>query len=748
MPNGRTGDGAGGGHGRQRASDDDVQSLRARCEQLERIVYARGGGGGGRGGGGDLDDGRKGKGGGKGGNGRREQERGRGGGAEARGKPGDWACLACGAYPCFARTSACYKCKAPRGHGDGAAGDARRTGADGLAREQRRTAYLGPVGAGGSKPMLGGRGGDCPSMRVPGASVAARSEAEGWRRRAAGAEPSVGSGGGSRTTGSGAAATATPAAANPVPVRNSWAALAEQDDDDDCGDAQACEVDEEGGDVHGGGHEGAGDGDGVHGAEGDGGGEHGCTGAAEEEPSEADLKRSWLSHCAVVRKLEKEQPPIPHGALAAVRAARDAAERTWRAARTPPPLHKRMRWAEADLRDAEAKERARRSELAEHLEQAARRTKEIEDRLATDVARTARKRQAVDALREEGGVPGCPAAERAARIAIDGIGTDIAPSLMAIIDRLGDGDEGVRQDLQLLSTSLGRLEGVLREGADKAMLDRQPARYDISDAATEERGLGIGGGGGGAGDDDEGRRARAATGGRAAPAAIAPRWTKTADGEPWKKNASSADAAAEARLLLQTRGGGQGGPSGAAAGPGGGVGGTAAVLAAGAGTNDLAEAQRRSEAAAQQQFLQAQLHQQQRLDEVQVQRDEAQRVQRTLQQQEEIRKHQLAFEQAAAALAAEEARQKAELVARMSPQELDRAAQLREQHNAVGAQVFGSAAASQAAGMVHQAHVRAAAEGVLGSAGQADVDSLMEMSPEDFARWEMEQQRSASGLGF
>ncbi len=499
MPNGRAGDGAGGGRGRPRDGGDDVQSLRARCEQLERIVFgARGGGGGDRGGDGDFGDGRRGKGGGKGGSGGREQERGRGGGADVRGRPGDWACLACGAYPCFARTFACYKCRAPRGRGEGA-DNAHKRSAGGLAREQRRTAYLGPVGAGGSRPMLGGLGDGCPSVRVPGASVAARSEEEGRRRRVAGTEPNDGGGGGNRAAGGGAAAAAAPAAAPPVPTRNSWAELAEEDEDDDGDGALACEVDETGDGARGGGGGGLGDDDDVHGAEGDGSDGHERAGDAEEGPTEADLKRSWMSHCAVVRKLEKEHPPVPHGVLAAVRGQRDEAERMWRAARTPHPLHKRMRWAEADLRDAEAKERARRTELAEHLEQAARRTREIEDRLATDVARTARKRQALDALHEEGGVRGCPTAERAARIAITGIGTDIAPSLMAIIDRLGDGDESVRQDLQLLSTSLGKLEGVLREGAEQAKLDRRPARYDISDAC-------IGGNGGG-----RGRRRRRAT---------------------------------------------------------------------------------------------------------------------------------------------------------------------------------------------------------------------------------------------
>ncbi len=69
--------------------------------------------------------------------------------------------------------------------------------------------------------------------------------------------------------------------------------------------------------------------------------------AAGEGPTEEDLKQAWLSHCSAVRLLERDGKAVPVELLAAAKEQREAAERKWRAAKRPHPLHKRLRWAEA-----------------------------------------------------------------------------------------------------------------------------------------------------------------------------------------------------------------------------------------------------------------------------------------------------------------------------------------------------------------------------------------------------------------
>ncbi len=505
-------------------------------------------------------------------------------------------------------------------------------------------------------------------------------------------------------------------------TRNSWAELTEEEQQDD----ERVQDDE-----------GA---DGDDADMGDGQGDPRDDEQGEEEvaggPTEAELRSTWMEHCALLRRLEKGDHPTPPGVLASVRAQRDEAERRWRAAKTPHPLSKRLRWAENELRAAEAKEAARRRELDEHLAQAALRTKEIEGRLEADVARSARKRDALHTLRREAAIDERPAVDKAARVAIAGIGTDIAPALSAIIEQLGEEQQGLRQDLQLLSTSLGRVEGVLRDATEQD-LDRdqlqpthqqQPAVFDISGDAM---GGDDGGRRGDGGDDDaEGtRKARRLSKDGDAAVAAAPRWTKPAANAPWQKAQTSATAVSEARRLLQSVGtaeGGDGGPKSPA------------------DTNDLPTAERlaREQAVRQQQeALQQQpmLH----LDPARAMAEEQQRQLREQRRQEELHRHQEAAAKAAAAAAAEEARRKEELWANMPPAQREQARKLHEQQMAVGAHIFGSPEAGQLAGIVHQTHVQERVGEHAAHAGgwdEQEVQHLMGMSPEDFARWDTERQ--------
>ncbi len=773
MPKGRGGSGGGGATGRE--------DLHARFEKLERLVHSLGGGGssGGGGVGTGVGSGPQSRGGGSGG------ER-----ATSRGRPGDWRCGACGAFPCFARTTVCFKCRAAREDGGGTRGA--RQGSDrgsrGIARPTAPSAYLGPVGAGGTRPLLGRSGAGAaaggngqpasrrgasadraPTARVPGASLAAMAEAD--RSRAQSGEPhhrqhqlprdgrdadgfqearnAV------RFKGNDVGPATNVAPALVPNRRNAWADLAEMDDDDademdrDISDQatgdQACSGDT------------TGDGDGCSGDDigDDHDGDEDEAEEGHEQKGEDELRREWQALVQACRAMERDASSFPAALLADARARRDAAEQSWRAAKQPHPLHKRLRWAEAAVREAEEKEAGHRRELREHLEAAARRTRELEGRVAVGAARTARKRVALDALRLESAPRALPAAEKAARIAATGIALDVAPPLAALIERMATpqgGDlEELRQDLQLVAVSLSRVEGVLREGAgvDTPPPER-PAHYDISD-----------GGSGGGGNGGDGSRPGAAVGGGDGAAdhehqsgVQATRWSKLAENGPWRRRETitSAEAVEEARRVAQRRSVGQtagnkasdqgadGRQDSVAGSSADGLHVEAAAMpgAHGATTNDLAEAERREHAAAQRQMLASLRHAQAQQSEQQRAQDELERQKRQRLQQEEMQRHQAAFQRAAEERAAEEMRQREVLIASMSPQELAKAAELHARQAAVGTHAFGTVDASQQAGLVHQDNARRSAEAAAAAGEAVELQRLLDMSPEELAAWDRE----------
>ncbi len=654
-------------------------------------------------------------------------------GGYEKGKPGDWDCGECGAYPCFARAVRCFRCNAPR-RGGGVAYDraARGKGKGGrITAETGKASYLGPIGAYGNKPMLGKRGGGSndddkpPTFRVPGASAAARAEAERARSDSEGFTSAKGGRTAKTDAKAAGAQSGQPCQQKPpVATKNSWAELAEEDDGDpgdaEMADARATEGDEDGDQE--GGIEGPGD-------EVD----------DEDVPSEGELRSRWQAHCAVVRRLERDGQPLPPGLLANVKAQRDAAERKWRAARTPHPLHKRLRWAEADLRAAEAKESSRRKELEEHLERVAARTREIEERLAVDEARTERKREALRNLQKEGGLAYRPAMEKAARVAIAGIGTEVAPALSAIIERLGDGEEGIRCELQLLSTSLGKVESALREATERGLERDQlrrhdedngqqrqhPATFNIGDDEMDDRRDDYVDENDGGGDGATRKSRRTGEKGEAAHG-TGPRWTQPSANAPWRRSAPSLEAAEGARKMLLAAGyvcSGDGVSNG--------------IGASSAETNDLAVAERRRNEESLRQ-------QQEALQQQQVLRSDPERA-RAVEQQGEIRemlrreemcRHQDAMAKAAAMAAENEAREKEERWAKLSPEEQEQARRLRDQQAAVGAHVFGTEGASLVASMVQQSH----AVETTGAHDDGEIDMLMSMSAEEYARWEQERQ--------
>ncbi len=763
MPNGRQ-----GGQGRGEGASD----LARRFDALERMVLDLRNEGGKGGGGPGASDHRRAKGGGKAASGRDGKGNGPGGAGSgaASGRLGDWRCKACEAFPCFGRTTRCYRCGAARD--DGGPRHGQRTGGGGkgdhLTRDVEHRAYLGPRGANGSRPLLGGRGRQeaaaaaprqpdpsrPPSARVPGASLAAKVEAERHARLAGqgstqgsefadtkdgflpvrgGISAKRAAWGGSSSSGQ---ATDVPRTARP----NSWAELAEEDDDElleeevpmHCDDEQ-----QEPGQPPA--HEHAQqppqlderrDDDGADGDEADDVGE----GAADE----STLKRDWLAHCSACRLLERDGR-TPHQLVVEARALRDSAEKRWRAAKTPHPLHKRLRWAESELRDAEARESARRDELEVHLAQAAKRTRELEDRLSVDAARTARKREAVERLHREGAGGHCrPSAERAAIAAATGISTEVAPVLLAAIEKLGastnEEQEAARKELQLAAVSLSKVEEVLREGVQPPAPSGGPVQYDIGDDDFDDHRRG---------DNDHRLPSDARTTGtsgadRPPAAAAVPRWTKAPNNGPWRRTGCSKSAVEEARRLLARRADGATGATGHAAGDG-----TGDKLGAhgkayersGATTNDLAVAERRDREAAQEQWREFQQRQEEAKDADQLRQEEQLRLQREQRCNEELQRHQAEAQRAAEARAAEEARQREQLMATMSPEQLALAAELHAQQLAIGAKTFGTQEAAHLAGLAHQAHVQRTLQEAEGVGGQADADRLMAMSPEEFAQW-------------
>ncbi len=757
-------------------------SLAAQVKELQRAVLSLQGGGraaeGGGRGAGNRGGGGGGRRGGEGGFQGAARRGGAGGGtaaaSSAAGRPGDWECPGCGFFPCFRRAATCIRCGARKPGGGGGGGG----GARALSTTRSPSTYLGPVGAGGSRPLLGrrgqmaapttGGGGAAQSARTPGPGTAA------GPNMAAREPGNALDGDGFQPVRKGAPASrqtnAMQPSRPPVAARTSWAALSEEedeaeDDEDDRAD-DAIDVDDQA--DHGGGGHDEGDADQHYWGQDvgrdavgdvDQGDQGGDGDDADGVLDERELRGLWTSHCVAVRKLERD-PQTPHALLANARAGRDEAEARWRAAKKPHPLVKRLRWADQDLRDAEAKLQQLRGDLERHREEAARRTRDLEERVAAGTAKVAKKRAAIEALHAEGAQQ-CPnmSTHQATKVAACGISTDVAPALLAAMERLGAGHgggdtEGVLQELQLVAVSLNRVQGVLQDAADDAAAAATlgPQCYDIS-------------GGGRGGSDDGGTSAHTKT--LASPSLPNPRWTRSGPHAPWKKAAgtdpprhtttpalptrlSSSEAAVEqARSLLQARAAGEddGRPGDTEArtddrsGDGGAraAGGTSngEQLPRGAETNDLAEAARREHAVAQRQFAQAQQRQQVQPNDAQMQLEETQRQQRQLQHQEEMQRHQAAFQQAAERRAIEEARQREILIASLSPQELALAAQLQAQQEAVGSLAFGSQGASAAAGLVHQANARKIADEAAAAGVQVDVERLVRMSPEELAEWDI-----------
>ncbi len=699
-------------------------------------------------------------------------------------RPGDWVCISCGAKPCWARTTSCFKCGEPRPRGGGAGGGGGGGGKGaprGTSAAARRDDYLGPRGANGSRPLLGGR-----TAAQPAAGLARGQPTGGAnsKRDVASTGGKGGQGKGrptpvvdaegfhtvtadrqSRPKVGGAPTSAGPmAAAAAASAPTSWAELvqrtpgpatqparADDADGDALGDGGMA-VDDDNGPrrAHDDGlddHDFDDDGGDEEGDEEADDGAEGMAGASEEE-----LRRVWEDSRDACKALERN-PRTPPAIVTAARRECDQAEASWRAARRPHPLHKRMRWAQRAYDAAVLKQQAHQQELDEFEEEAARKRRAFLERAQVDKDRTARKLQALEEVLQQGGTRPPSDALQAAQVAANGIAMDLGPALAAVADKLPDTSMAwieLQAAMSTLATVEDVLRGTIRPQQQSAADASRPAQFDISDDPTEadatrtyddtggcENQATVGTGGGSApASAPSARSTRAADAGKPAAAAVdPPKWRgpRAGDnrwgGQVWRKQGGD--------QTCTTRGLG-----GGSADDGGTTGASSSTQLSSKHAKEQAE-----------KLLAAQSREREAAEAAKLHAEEALRLQQAQQEQqrraatdaaaaaEALRQAQRAMAEAEAQEAARQELERQALVARTDPEELRRAQELHAQQTAIAAAGFGTAQAVAGAGLLQAAAPRNQALG--GSGVDDDAARIMEMSPEELA----EIQRGSMDVG-
>ncbi len=351
----------------------------------------------------------------------------------------------------------------------------------------------GPVGAGGQRPLLGGRASagpaaaaaaprdedKQPSYRVPGASVAARASAGG-----------IGGTWASVAKAAAAQSAASPPASGAVGPR---AAAAEGRDGDDAdgdgfqlvkgrkgrGGGTSAATGEGG---PGGGEQGLEGGaqqDGDCGDAGDAEGEDGAE--AEGQPTTADLHRAWLNEVALVKRLRGQGLADCHPVMRAACDSREAAERAWRGSREPAPASVRLGRAQARLDraialQAEARKAMQDAEREHHARMSA-----LQATMDECTGRVRTRRQQLREVQQEVGAGSGQAteAERTQRAAIrrvhETLCGEVGPTIASLVEQLDTG-----------APAWAALNGILGKlAASKATLEEASARptdsFDIGD---------------------------------------------------------------------------------------------------------------------------------------------------------------------------------------------------------------------------------------------------------------------------
>ncbi len=576
-----------------------------------------------------------------------QSRRGNGGGGggsrpriASRTRDGEWRCR-CGFDTNRPHREACYICGQPRSIAEvrgppGAKGSGKRWATGGkYSRDDRMCTTSGglgkgPVGAGGSRPLLGGRGREQQDWATGGGHGKGFTTATAWGNKGATmantdgkagglARPDNGNvGKGTTKGGSGGHGKATPIdehekggnawtrpktvwdaegyqLVQPRRVRTSQggptggprtaAAGAEEDGDGGAGITTTTRrrwSDDEDSDAD------CMDGDEVD--DGEDGARDNADGTDAWNSDPGLLRATYEEHAKAARDLERRGIRGP--ALATLQAARDQAERKWRQAKPPAPLPKRLDWADGKLRKAQATLTRIRLELEAFDEETERKREEICRRIQVAEEWYHWRRKQVDDIHEEaagkvmGRRDGAPKDDGSDEIR-KRIRGQMLPEMQAIMEAVPEGSD-LHGRLALFAAGLADAEarlGVRQEeggptqyhmgdGDDSLQGDWDDDFYDgHQDTADDDAHRG---GGPGAGRHDE------------RPAEWRPegpgRWTRTrAPGENDRRTNPGEAAASGVRPPNGSGGPGVGAPAGGDAGkPGCSGGGSMATDAKGA----------------------------------------------------------------------------------------------------------------------------------------------------------------------
>ncbi len=229
---------------------------------------------------------------------------------------------------------------------------------------------------------------------------------------------------------------------------------------------------------------------------------------ADTTPDPRQLRTTYEQYARTVRDMERKGAYGP--AVDTLRQARDAAEESWRRAKAPAPLPRRLEWAEAKLRKAQAALDRVKLELDRFDQDADRRRTEIVARIHEAEGWVDWRQQQLDGIHDE-------AAERApgrrAGGLHDGRATEVReklrghflPEMQAILEEVQEGS-AVHERLTLLVAGLADAEAKLGDQRDGAA----PEHYDLHDNDSQydewqgEQQSTIGDGGAGTRDGDPG----------------------------------------------------------------------------------------------------------------------------------------------------------------------------------------------------------------------------------------------------
>ncbi len=421
---------------------------------------------------------------------------GNGGAAGAARVPqqGDWTCKGCKFSPNFARRRNCFNCRRPRSPQSGRA--ATGNGAGALTQ--------GPIGAGGLRPLLGGRaaatartaaadrGADRPpTVRVPGASVAALAAEGGggtsWADAAKRAVPG------------GAAAKSKPTCET-VGGRASSSGggagdVAGADDDEGFqevvrrGRKTATATDggahghDEGRDAEGGTGTGVGRGPAHDDFDADADRDD-----SAEQPTVAELQQAWHDEVSLVRRLRSQGLQEEHPAMRAAVEARDAAERAWRGSKEPAPASIRLGRAQTKLDRALVLQTDARRAMQEAEQEHHDRMAGLRSTLQECTERVALRRQQLREVQDEVGGAGVPRAAGLQQFQHDAIKQvheaicgKVGPTIAALVEQL-DSEAPAWSALNGLLATLAASKTAL-ESAVSSPPERQAGQYHIGEAS-------------------------------------------------------------------------------------------------------------------------------------------------------------------------------------------------------------------------------------------------------------------------